>query len=263
MGKNVTTVVLKGNVTLESGSILIRKGGILILESDTPLKISGDLKLESAAVLTHAMNSDFLLNLIDFTAKNIYQEQGAHIDADGKGYAGGVPKKAGQGKAGGAYAKQGSGAGGSYGGHGGDAKGRKNISLSYGEIRKPEELGSGGSGGKATRGGAGGGLIKLTAENEFLISGKITANGSDGEADRTGEFDAGGGAGGSIYLTANTFGGEGAEILAHGGNAHKSGGGGSGGRIYVKGNSGEIKGTLNVNGGEGFEKGEAGSVVFE
>ena len=99
--------------------------------------------------------------------------------------------------------------------------------------------------------GSDGGLIRLDAQGDFSIFGMISANGA-GKA---------GGKGGTIDLSANTFAGEGAEVYAQGGSSPTQGG--SGGDIYVKGEGGGIKGTVNVNGGEGPEKGAAGSVVFE
>ena len=64
-------------------------------------------------------------------------------------------------------------------------------------------------------------------------------------------------------MEAGKFSGSGAGITAHGGFGYLSGGGGGGGRIHIKAPAGKISGTLNANGGEGFERGAAGTVIIE
>lgn len=262
-GKNTTVLILKNTITPESGAIVIRKGGTLVQESKIALGIAGDLTVEAGGKLTHSTNSGEASALLDITVGNITVKKSGSISVDGKGYAGGGARSSGKGLSVGLYDKKGAGTGGSHGGSGGHSGALNGQTATYGEMNKPEELGSGGAGGKNTSGGAGGGSVKLTARKEFYIAGTISCNGADGkEAAGDEKTDGGGGAGGSICLSANHFSGMGAEITARGGSGHTSGGGGGGGRIFIKG-QGAIKGTLNVNGGDGFEKGKAGSVVFE
>ena len=100
-----------------------------------------------------------------------------------------------------------------------------------------------------------GGVIKLSARQDFNIYGVITADGKDGLG-----ASAGAGAG-QVFLSANKFGGEKAVIHAQGGKGLTQGG--AGGVIYVTGNGGKISGTVNVNGGKAKFEGKAGSIVFK
>ena len=128
--------------------------------------------------------------------------------------------------------------------------------------RMPKELGSGGAGSGSAKGGAGGGVIRLVAKQEFSLSGIINADGKAGAVATDNTYDAAGGSGGSIYLEANKFSGSGAKITATGGSGNKTGGAGGGGRIHIKAPAGKISGTLNANGGSGQDSG-AGSVIVE
>jgi hypothetical protein len=100
-----------------------------------------------------------------------------------------------------------------------------------------------------------GGVIKLTARQDFNIYSVISSDGNDGVG-----AEAGAGAG-QIFLSANKFGGEKAVIHARGGQGLVQGG--AGGQIYVIGNGGRISGTVNVNGGKAKFQGKAGSIVFK
>jgi hypothetical protein len=100
-----------------------------------------------------------------------------------------------------------------------------------------------------------GGVIKLSARQDFNIYSAITADGKDGRGTNAGA------SAGQIFLSANKFGGEKAVIHAQGGQALTQGG--AGGQIYVTGNGGKISGTVNVNGGKAKLEGKAGSIVFK
>jgi hypothetical protein len=78
--------------------------------------------------------------------------------------------------------------GGSYGGLGTEWAGTTNRV--YGDYRNPDQLGSGG----APSGGAGGGLLRISA-GSAIIEGEILANGGGG-----GYYDRMGGSGGGIWL---------------------------------------------------------------
>jgi hypothetical protein len=115
-------------------------------------------------------------------------------------------------------------AGGSYGGRGEPHDGRTSCEV-YGDAFAPAELGSGGNGGKACRGG---GAVRITVD-ALQLDGILHANGQNG-ADYTG-----GGSGGSIWLEVGTLQGTGS-IQANGGlhsNSPGDSGDGGGGRVAV------------------------------
>ncbi len=134
-------------------------------------------------------------------------------------------------------------AGGSHGGKGG--QGRNTAKDAYDDITRPCMPGSGGSGAGTTandkwaHGGAGGGMIYVTATNGTIrVDGTIDASGAGGNV--LGNGYGGGGSGGTILLEArHFFGGETGSILAQGGdtrpasNANSRSGSGGGGRIAV------------------------------
>jgi len=262
-GTNETRLIVKAAFQNGSGAITVQRGGTLVQASNKELVLLGDLKVDSDGVFTHEKNKGEKEYYIDLTAENITVSPEGVVFARGTGFAGGGARRGGFGQGSGRTILGRVGSGGSHGGKGGEAEGEKEEKyLIYDELRAPKEYGSGGAGGLRTSGGAGGGIIHLTSRGNFSISGKIIANGEDGELSPDGKSDGGGGAGGSIYLIADYFTGRGAEIYAKGGSGNISGGGGGGGRINVIGQGGII-GKVNVNGGQGFKRGEAGSVVFE
>ena len=128
--------------------------------------------------------------------------------------------------------------GGSHGGQGGKAS---NAKPTYDDELRPCMAGSGGSshGTQWAHGGAGGGLIYVTATNGTIrVDGTIDASGANGSVFANGY--GGGGSGGTIMLESKYFfGGETGRLLANGGDtkpasqsANWSGSGG-GGRIAV------------------------------
>lgn len=245
-GKNISRLILNNNIISGSGKIIIRNGGQLIQANNKEQIISGDLVIEQGGIFTHLENKTENKYQINLTAKNIILNSGSIVSAYAKGYSGGEARKAGEGKAAGKYIGKGA-AGGRH---------------TYDTVRMPKELGSGGAGSGSAKGGAGGGIIKLVAKQEFSLSGIVNADGKAGEiaADKT--YDAAGGSGGSIYLEAGKFSGKGTKITATGGSGSKTGGAGGGGRIHIKAPAGTINGTMNANGGSGKDTG-AGSVIVE
>ena len=94
-----------------------------------------------------------------------------------------------------------------------------------------------GSGGASPKkltniGGAGGGIIWLSAlDTTRLKNTLLAADGADAKRAQEGQS-AGGGAGGSIQIITTNLKGTG-EISTQGGNGSFGGGGGSGGRVFV------------------------------
>ncbi len=150
-------------------------------------------------------------------------DTGSKIDAKGQGYA----KNTGEGK--------GTASGNTYGGgaaHGGNG-GKGEIGAGgtkYDVTLFPVKLGSGGV---TTKGGAGGGIINVSASN-IIVNGSLDA--SAGLATGDGATNGSGGAGGTVYLKCTALSGSGT-VLADGGNATGYSGGGGGGRIAIYGDT--------------------------
>ena len=128
--------------------------------------------------------------------------------------------------------------GGSHGGKGGDSYGGKSGSVYDDELR-PYMAGSGGSnyGNQYSVGGAGGGLIYVTATNGTIrVDGTIDASGRHGNEFTQGY--GGGGSGGTILLESRRFFGSATgQLIAKGGDTTPQvtvhSGSGGGGRIAV------------------------------
>ena len=163
------------------------------------------------------------------------------------------------------------GAGYAYDGSGG---------ATYGSSNAPVEPGSGGGSAGAqsyTRGGNGGGAIRIHATSSVMMESgaTLTTDGGRGSWDSTNaDRNGGGGAGGSIYVTCNGFRGEaGVTLSADGGDAARyAGGGGGGGRIAVwrkyDGSPGSATATVAGGGGRAVADwvpaydGEDGTIVW-
>lgn len=167
-----------------------------------------------------------------FQCLNFLVDSGCGVNADGGGYA------QDKGPAPGATAAVDPGGGGGHGGRGGDSSSGRLGGNAYGNAIQPIQAGSGGGRTTSTYGGAGGGVIRIEAENLILVNGSLTANGTAG-----GSFaarDGGGGAGGAIFLSGAALAGTNGLIQANGGKAYYSAtwaGAGAGGRIAVRYNA--------------------------
>ena len=170
----------------------------------------------------------------ELMAGTLTVQAGAHITADGLGYAGGVGS--GQGPGGGVGGGDGAGGGG-HGGGGGTGY-YTNYSPTGGggatndSAVTPTAEGSGGGGSPSFGGvgGAGGGAIHLIVSGTLELDGQISANGVNGSGY------GGGGAGGSIWVTTNVLSGSGSFTANGGGGTsggNGGGGAGGGGRIAV------------------------------
>jgi hypothetical protein len=162
---------------------------------------------------------------------------GARIDVSGEGYSPGTTYP-------GAELPISSSSGGSHLGEGGFTFG--NPGETYGSVSRPREHGSGG----LTR-GVGGGVVRISTP-ELLLEGSILANGTYGYR----YYSAG--AGGSVWIDADSIGGDGS-INARGASSHSSGGGGA---IALECESIDpaIVDNLSASSGSLYEVGGAGTI---
>ncbi|MCB9734901.1 MAG: hypothetical protein H6745_20125 [Deltaproteobacteria bacterium] len=192
--------------------------------------VTGNLTIRAGVTVT-VENTPALLVHGDATI-----EPGAHLSADGKGFA--AASGTGFGNSSSSY----SGAGASHGGRGGQGYNQGANQTWYGSALLPTTAGSGGGSGRGSvPGGAGGGVIALAVGGDLVLNGTISANGGDG-GDST-VAGGGGGAGGTIRLTADDLSGSGT-LTARGGRGgnrsnstgtdYGTGGGGAGGRVTVR-----------------------------
>ncbi|MEA3515212.1 MAG: hypothetical protein U9R34_07055, partial [Nanoarchaeota archaeon] len=191
------------------------------------------------------------------SAADLTIESGAEINGDGKGYAGGASLSDGTGPGKGFRLGGNAASGAGYGGNGGIDYEVDVGGSSYGSLSAPTDLGSGGGGGYYCNlggGGEGGGSILINVTNILDISGSITTDGGDGQANCAGypERDSGGGSGGSIYLITGTLSGNGI-ISSSGSSGDTHGGCGAAGRIavYYTDNT-SFTGLITVSGGTGY-----------
>lgn len=176
------------------------------------------LVLSNSAVLSHEAGQSgcHLTTLGDARV-----DAGAAIRADALGYA----SASGPG-AGGSATTHGGGGGG-HGGAGGAWTNTAAGGSANGSLEEPVNLGSGGGAGYHSRGGFGGGALRLSIGGLLQLNGSLTAHGGPGLDYNYG----GGGAGGSIYVTADILTGTG--LIAANGGASQLAGGGAGGRIAL------------------------------
>lgn len=154
--------------------------------------------------------------------------------------------------------------GGSHGGSGG-GKAAGLAGLAYDSYIFPSMAGS--VGGPATQyeranGGAGGGVLTITASESFTAHGTTSANGMGAAATKG----AAGGSGGSILIQTNAFAGSGV-ISANGGVGSRyssaDGAGGSGGRIAVHFYQTTYSGSFTAFGGTATYPGGPGTVYTQ
>ena len=153
--------------------------------------------------------------------------------------------------------------GGSYGGLGGVSSGQTNAV--YGDYTNPTDWGSGGWG--YANGGAGGGLVRLTA-GTLALNGQILANGSTAP-DPVGGAPLGPGSGGGIYVAVTTLQGSGSIEAAGASTQYSSGGGGGRVAVYAGDWSQfdltkiQAPGGVNSDSGTAGEPGGAGTVYLK
>jgi len=202
--------------------LTFRRGGYLV--AGDRLLVEEHALIDEYGRLTHFDATLGLSSRLDFEVGSLEITATGSIDADGRGYLGGLRGGnvcEGQtlpGLAGSTYRS-----GGSHGGLGGAQDGGI-PNPAYGEQTAPIALGSGGScGSHQGAGGDGGGFI-LIAADEITLEGTITAGGNNG-----GGNGGGSGSGGSIQIHVGDLYGTG--LIRANGAAHEVGGGG--GRVAI------------------------------
>src|SRR5690606_31062336 len=226
---SIENILGEGAVTSETEVLVINQASWLLEKNYEFLDID---VLNNSTITTDVYGAPLLeAGATILKARNLRLDQTSLIDISGKGMLWNTES--------GAYT------GGSHGGRGGDYTPAHQSGPTYGNSYEPVTSGQGGrtNGTGYTRGG---GAIKIVAE-EFLIDGKILANGPSYSG-------ASGAAGGSIWLDIGILHSDNgtAEIRANGGNGSSYGGGGGGGRIaiYHELMSGIPEENITVNGGK-------------
>ncbi len=171
-------------------------------------------------------------NWLWIQCSNLTVAAGSVIDANGKGYAGGITKNAGSGPGGGGGNNGNGAGGGGYGGVGGTYAAAAPGGVTYGSATSPVDPGSGGGGSDVGAGANGGGYIRLDVAGQLLVNGTIRANGNSAA-----NWRAAAGSGGGILITCQTIAATNGLISADAGNGNGNktdiSGGGGGGRVSI------------------------------
>ena len=207
--------IANGDLTHDGQSVVV-SGGILTVDGPHSFR---DLVVLDGATVTHSATDEISVGQLELALdRDIYVACGGAADATGRGYVGSDPR--GYGYPNNTDEGAGAGVAGSHGGRGGAFDGTGRV---YGSLFDPRDPGAGG-GGAGSR--AGGGVIRIAAQGNVVIDGRVAANGDSSAA--TGAF----GAGGSVRLDGALLSGLGT-IEARGGGTGSSHPGGSGGRIAL------------------------------
>jgi RHS repeat-associated protein len=213
-----------------TGSLSISLAGELTLRNSLA---AASITLNTNSIITSVASTASESFKLELSANTVMVDATSRLDATARGFLGG-------GQPGNPFPLAGMTlgfqpgsvgfSGGSYGGLGGEGGGDPTgANSTYGDFRNPNEAGSGGAGVQSAgrRGGDGGGVVRLVAEN-LTLNGQIVANGGNFSTDCC----EGGGSGGAIRIDTDALTGSG-QISAVGGNASNAGGGGGGGRIAI------------------------------
>jgi len=238
-------LVVEGDIVMPGASTIFKigAGGYMEWRKLAQMTQFTDLIVSSGGTLSHSPNRSSIESKLDIVVDEL--SVFGTISADGAGYAATMG-------AAGSAALGVEGAG--HGGQGGYFSDINNRGTASGKVAEPDIMGSG------SAVASGGGIIKITANNQMNLSGKITANGSEG---------CGGGAGGSVWINANSIIGSGGSISSQGGGSFSGNcGGGSGGRVAVYyGNTNYAGGITGirflVSGGDALVDGAAGTVYHK
>jgi hypothetical protein len=240
------------------------RGGVEYISTNRT--VAGAINVADYSQITHFPTTAAVSFKVDLSAGDITIDSSSRIDVSSRGYLGGW-------QAGNPFSQRGmtvgfqagstGTSGGSYGGRGGSSPGGVS-NLTYGDLGNPNEVGSGGAAFFVdARGGNGGGLIRIVAQN-FQLDGALLANAG------AAVLDAGGGSGGGIRIETGSIAGTG-QIRADGAPAAgtSTAGGGGGGRIailYQSGgafNFGNVTATGGAAASGGGQNGQNGSVQIQ
>ncbi len=207
----------------------------------------------------------FVTNYPLIIAENAMIEEGGGISADANGFPGGAGQGAGRSVSGvppGGGPSILTGGGGGHGGFGASSALGAAGGYTYETASTPSMQGSGGGNGSDAPpnmlGGNGGGAIRLTVSNTFILNGRLSANGSTAK-----NRNSGGGSGGSVWVTASSFQGSG-RISADGGGGNGYGGGGGGGRVAIFAPTNLFSGPMTAYGGASNSRvGGAGTIYLK
>ncbi len=229
----VTTGICLVPDPLRCAALTVGSGGTLVMSNWASRVSAQTIMVQSNGTVTlpPAFGAAAMSNRIHLVCADLTVAPGGAIDADGRGYAGGISLTMTNG-AGLGRGKNGDGGGGGagYGGAGGDGTNAATFGSPYGLPAQPEAPGSGGGGCRllAGTGGAGGGAVRIEASGRVHVSGRVSASGAGGSGR------GGGGSGGGIYVDCLVFSGRGGVVRADGGAAGTNAGGAGGGRIAVR-----------------------------
>ncbi len=232
-GDDVVIVGSGDNALLDSATTInsLVVGGTATLTFTnwtTVLTVANDVTIHNGGSMTlpPAYIDGAMSNRVYLVCSNLTIDAGGKIDANAKGFAGGLAAgTAGYGPGKGSAGQSGAGHGGA-GGQGGGP---------YDSLTLPILPGSGGG---CTYypdwpGGCGGGAVYIDASGTITVNGTIEASGSP-QSDVGGRWSNGGGSGGAIYLHGRTLIGTKGTVLANGGyGGWKGVAEGGGGRIAV------------------------------
>jgi RHS repeat-associated protein len=221
------------------------------------------INLTANSIITHLPTTATTSFKVDLNTETLTIDATSRIEVSARGFLGGAQPGNpfgsstgifGRGMTLGFQAGSSSNAGGGYGGLGGAASGATSNPV-YGTLTDPNHVGSGGATGfDGSRGGNGGGLVRIVAQT-LQLNGSILANGG------AGEVAGGGGSGGGVRIDVGILSGTG-QVRANGGNGAASGstGGGGGGRVAIYYQSASGFSFLNVSavGGTGGPSGGVG-----
>ncbi len=270
------TFTVNGPVDLTAGSVMATYGSAFDPgPTSIVVQVNGALTLDATSQIhpwSHPTNG----GSATFYVGSLSVPAGAQINADGKGFQGGVGEKSdgfGPGRGFGDANQQSSGAG--YGGHGGRCSFTARYGADYGSSNAPALPGSGGGYGYGRTyelSGRGGGLIAIEARGSMTIDGVVTANGEPWGS-QTVYNTRGGGSGGGIHLRCDKLLGSGAGVIRANGGGGSSGGSdgaGGGGRVAIWRVEGDellfatsaAKGTGGYTGGGTTAMSQDGTVVW-
>lgn len=220
--------------------------GLDLIISNTIVTIDGNhsfqtLLLTNGAVLTCPTATTSRVYKVQLEVSGpVAIDATSRIDVTGKGYLGGRTKGNTTEGASTSYF------GGSFGGLGGEFAYPGFRNAVYGDYANPDEWGSGGGIERGQIGSAGGGLVRLRA-NELRLDGALWANGADTN-------NLGRGSGGGIHVEVGRLAGTGT-IRANGGFGYGGAAGGGGGRVavFAEDLSGFDLAAISVAGGRPFD----------